>query len=118
MHTFKKIYTVLFTIQSSVRSGSDLRSDDQSDRSGISTDLADYDENSLCRKVISNFASFAANRCRNAYHVYRSGVVQILLSVIRGHMMGANMESDMRQQLFDHYEKLSFRITIRTIPDR
>ena len=26
----------------------------------------------------------------------------------QGHMMGANMESDMRQQLFDHYEKLSF----------
>ncbi len=25
-----------------------------------------------------------------------------------GHMMGANMERDMRQQLFDHYEKLSF----------
>jgi len=37
-----------------------------------------YDENSLCRKVISNFAGFAANRCRNADHVYRSGVVQIL----------------------------------------
>ena len=33
---------------------------------------------SLCRKVISNFAGFAANRCRNADHVYRSGVVQIL----------------------------------------
>lgn len=26
----------------------------------------------------------------------------------QGHMMGANMECDMRQQLFDHYEKLSF----------
>ncbi|MDM8249116.1 ABC transporter ATP-binding protein [Lacrimispora saccharolytica] len=26
----------------------------------------------------------------------------------QGHMMGANMELDMRQQLFDHYEKLSF----------
>lgn len=26
----------------------------------------------------------------------------------QGHMMGANMEWDMRQQLFDHYEKLSF----------
>ena len=25
-----------------------------------------------------------------------------------GHMMGAHMERDMRQQLFDHYEKLSF----------
>ena len=26
----------------------------------------------------------------------------------QGHMMGANMERDMRQQLFDHYAKLSF----------
>ena len=26
----------------------------------------------------------------------------------QGHMMGANMERDMRQQLFEHYEELSF----------
>lgn len=26
----------------------------------------------------------------------------------QGHMMGTNMERDMRQQLFDHYERLSF----------
>ena len=26
----------------------------------------------------------------------------------QGHMMGAHMERDMRQKLFDHYEKLSF----------
>ena len=26
----------------------------------------------------------------------------------QGHMMGARMERDMRQQLFDHYEQLSF----------
>ena len=26
----------------------------------------------------------------------------------QGHMMGSNMERDMRQELFDHYEKLSF----------
>jgi ATP-binding cassette subfamily B protein len=27
----------------------------------------------------------------------------------RGHAMGAMMESDMRSELFDHYQKLSFR---------
>jgi ATP-binding cassette subfamily B protein len=27
----------------------------------------------------------------------------------QGHLMGARMESDMRQELFDHYQKLSFR---------
>src|SRR5688572_18617244 len=26
----------------------------------------------------------------------------------RGHLMGARMESDMRDELFDHYQKLSF----------
>ena len=31
----------------------------------------------------------------------------------QGHMMGANMERDMRQQLFDHYEKLSSPTTAR-----
>ncbi|MEZ4637118.1 MAG: ABC transporter transmembrane domain-containing protein [Caldilineaceae bacterium] len=27
----------------------------------------------------------------------------------QGHLMGARMESDMRQELFAHYQKLSFR---------
>src|SRR5207302_6559359 len=27
----------------------------------------------------------------------------------QGHMMGARMESDMRSELFEHYQKLSFR---------
>ena len=50
-----------------------------------------------------------------------SAILQVLLPIMyivqalckyyvsyQGHMMGANMERDMRQQLFDHYEKLSF----------
>ena len=46
------------------------------------------------------------------------GVAMLIMYIIQtfckyyvsyqGHMMGANMERDMRQQLFDHYEKLSF----------
>ena len=46
------------------------------------------------------------------------GIVLFLIYVLQacckyyvsyqGHMMGAHMERDMRQQLFDHYEKLSF----------
>ena len=46
------------------------------------------------------------------------GVVMLIMYIVQalckyyvsyqGHMMGANMERDMRQQLFDHYEKLSF----------
>ena len=51
--------------------------------------------------------------------IYRTGALMLLLSLIhtacnyyvdyRGHAMGAMMESDMRSELFDHYQKLSFR---------
>jgi ATP-binding cassette, subfamily B, bacterial len=51
--------------------------------------------------------------------IYRTGALMLLLTLIhtacnyyvdyRGHVMGAMMESDMRNELFDHYQKLSFR---------
>src|SRR6266498_1821692 len=51
--------------------------------------------------------------------IYRMGALMLLLIVIhtacnyyvdyRGHAMGAMMESDMRRELFDHYQKLSSR---------
>jgi ATP-binding cassette, subfamily B, bacterial len=51
--------------------------------------------------------------------IYRVGALMLLLILIhtvcnyyvdyRGHVMGAMMESDMRSELFDHYQKLSFR---------
>lgn len=51
--------------------------------------------------------------------IYRTGALMLLLILIhtvcnyyvdyRGHVMGAMMESDMRSELFDHYQKLSFR---------
>jgi ATP-binding cassette subfamily B protein len=51
--------------------------------------------------------------------IYRTGALMALLILIhtvcnfyvdyRGHAMGAMMESDMRRDLFDHYQKLSFR---------
>lgn len=50
--------------------------------------------------------------------IYRIGALMIVLIVIqnasnfyydyRGHAMGAMMESDMRSELFEHYQKLSF----------
>lgn len=56
----------------------------------------------------------------NALHqIYRTGALMLLLILIqtvcnyyvdyRGHAMGAMMESDMRSELFDHFQKLSFR---------
>ena len=51
--------------------------------------------------------------------IYRTGALMLLLILIhtacnsyvdyRGHAMGAMMESDMRRELFEHYQKLSFR---------
>ncbi len=52
--------------------------------------------------------------------IYRVGALMLLLDPdsiqsvnfyvdYRGHAMGAMMESDMRSELFDHYQKLSFR---------
>lgn len=51
--------------------------------------------------------------------IYRTGAFMLLLILVhsacnfyvdyRGHAMGAMMESDMRRELFDHYQKLSFR---------
>src|SRR6266542_102811 len=51
--------------------------------------------------------------------IYRVGVWMVVLIVIHtacnyyvdyyGHVMGAMMERDMRNELFDHYQKLSFR---------
>jgi ATP-binding cassette subfamily B protein len=53
-----------------------------------------------------------------ANQVYLMGLAMLALALIyvacnmfvdyRGHMMGALMESDMRQELFEHYQKLSF----------
>ena len=51
--------------------------------------------------------------------IYQIGALMVLLLVVqtgcnffvdyRGHAMGAMMESDLRSELFDHYQKLSFR---------
>lgn len=51
--------------------------------------------------------------------IYRTAALMLLLILIhtacnyyvdyRGHAMGAMMERDMRNELFDHYQKLSFR---------
>lgn len=51
--------------------------------------------------------------------IFQAGALMVALVVVhtvcnfyvdyRGHAMGAMMESDMRAELFDHYQKLSFR---------
>ena len=52
------------------------------------------------------------------HQIYGMGAVMLVLLIIhvvcnmfvdyQGHMMGARMERDMRSELFDHYQKLSF----------
>lgn len=65
-------------------------------------------------------ASILANPTPNALtEIYTLGALMIALVAIliacntyvdvQGHMMGTYMESDMRNELFEHYQKLSFR---------
>ena len=51
---------------------------------------------------------FAADRCSQCLSCTSFRRLCKYYVSYQGHMMGANMERDMRQQLFDHYEKLSF----------
>jgi len=71
----------------------------------------------LCTRYITK--DILASNAPNALtQIYTMGAVMLVLVAVhtvcnmfvayQGHMMGALMESDMRQELFDHYQKLSF----------
>jgi ATP-binding cassette subfamily B protein len=71
----------------------------------------------LCTRYITKNV-LAGNMPNALNQIYMIGAVMLALVVIhtlcnmfvdhRGHMMGAMMESDMRNELFEHYQKLSF----------
>ncbi|MEP7136366.1 MAG: ABC transporter ATP-binding protein [Chloroflexota bacterium] len=69
--------------------------------------------NYITKHVLQNNVSDALRQ------VYGMGALMLTLLLVhvlsnmfvdyQGHVMGARMESDMRRELFDHYQKLSFR---------
>jgi ATP-binding cassette, subfamily B, bacterial len=72
----------------------------------------------LCARYITG--TLLANPTPDALtQIYGMGGLMLVLLIVhtacnmfvayQGHMMGAFMESDMRSELFDHYQKLSFR---------
>jgi len=71
----------------------------------------------LCIRYITKNV-LAGNTPNALNQIYLMGVVMLVLVLVhtvcnmfvsyQGHMMGAMMESDMRSELFDHYQKLSF----------
>jgi ATP-binding cassette subfamily B protein len=72
----------------------------------------------LCTRTITK--NILVNPLPNALgQIYKIGTLMLLLVLIhtacnyyvayRGHSMGAMMESDLRSELFEHYQKLSFR---------
>ena len=72
----------------------------------------------LCTRYITKtvLEGHSANALNQIYWVGALMVVLILIHTVcnfyvdyRGHAMGAMMENDMRNELFDHYQKLSFR---------
>lgn len=72
----------------------------------------------LCARYITQNV-LETNNAHTLNQIYAMGAVMLILVIIhtlcnmfidyQGHVMGALMESDMRQELFDHYQKLSFR---------
>jgi ATP-binding cassette, subfamily B, bacterial len=72
----------------------------------------------LCARYITQNL-LAQNTPDTLNRIYAMGVVMVGLTVVltlchlyvdyQGHMMGATMERDMRRELFDHFQKLSFR---------
>jgi ATP-binding cassette, subfamily B, bacterial len=71
----------------------------------------------LCTRYITKNV-LAGNTPNALNQIYTMGAVMLALVVVRtacnmfvdyrGHMMGAMMESDVRSELFEHYQKLSF----------
>lgn len=71
----------------------------------------------LCARYITKNV-LEANTPDMLHQIYTMGAVMLALVVVhtvcnvfvdyQGHMMGALMERDMRQELFEHYQKLSF----------
>src|SRR5262249_26243405 len=72
----------------------------------------------LCARYITQ--NLLAGNATNALNqIYMMGAVMLALVVVhcmcnafvdyQGHMIGARMERDMRAELFEHYQKLSFR---------
>jgi len=72
----------------------------------------------LCARYITKNV-LEANTSNALDQIYTMGAIMLVLVIIhtvcnlfvdyRGHAMGALMESDMRRELFEHYQKLSFR---------
>src|SRR5579885_2006668 len=99
----QKIFIVLQTVHRPVSRGHGLRADR----------LGDYAAASIVRAIRYRESPDTLN------HIYLMGALMLALVGVytlctmfidfQGHMMGARMESDMRRELFEHYQKLSFR---------
>lgn len=71
----------------------------------------------LCIRYITK--NLEVHNPDSLYHIYLMGGVMLALVALhavchafvdyKGHMMGALMERDMRNELFEHYQKLSFK---------
>lgn len=84
-----------------------MRNNNQCHRSGVSAAASHADQNPFCRstgKIISALIPITIGLLV-AYIIQTACRYYVTYA---GHMMGARMERDMRKELFDQYEKLSF----------
>lgn len=103
----KEIHQILQTLQSSLFHRPALRNNNQCHRSGVSAAASHADQNPFCRstgKIISALIPITIGLLV-AYIIQTACRYYVTYA---GHMMGARMERDMRKELFDQYEKLSF----------
>ena len=76
--------------------------------SGISADPSQSDKNAVLKVTANDLTGTASYRGRIAFaYVCNTGVVQVLCDV-SGAYDGSKDGAGYRQELFEHYEKLSF----------
>ena len=84
-----------------------MRNNNQCHRSGVSAAASHADQNPFCRSTGKNHSALIPITIGLlvAYIIQTACRYYVTYA---GHMMGARMERDMRKELFDQYEKLSF----------
>ena len=108
MNTITEIYHLLLTVQDRLFYRPSLRCIHQHCRSCLPADPARADKYFVYERQQSHPSCAPIHCSRDFFFMY---LIQSLCKhyvSYQGHMMGACMERDMRRQLFDHYEKLSF----------
>ena len=104
-------------LQRCVFSGFAVCSDYQFCGSGISADPSQSEQNTVFKRCSCDLTGTAPIGA-GLLPMYAIQALCKYYVTCQGHMMGARMERDMRQELFEHYENCRSLIIISIIPVR